>query len=213
MTTTLLLADDHILVRDGLALLIAEHADWEVVALAESGEEAVEQAKQLQPRVAVLDVEMPGMNGIEAAKRIRMVSPGTAVIALSTYGDIQYRERMFEAGAAGDVLKNEAMAELVDAVDAALCGARYVSPSIRKASDTAGQRSVALDQESLSERELEVLRLLAEGRRTKEIAELLGISARTVETYRGRIMLKLDIHTLPGLVKFALRAGMTEPAC
>jgi DNA-binding NarL/FixJ family response regulator len=213
MTTTLLLADDHILVRDGLALLIAEHADWEVVALAESGEEAVEQAKQLQPRVAVLDVEMPGMNGIEAAKRIRMVSPGTAVIALSTYGDIQYRERMFEAGAAGYVLKNEAMAELVDAVDAALCGARYVSPSIRKASDTAGQRSVALDKESLSERELEVLRLLAEGRRTKEIAELLGISARTVETYRGRIMLKLDIHTLPGLVKFALRAGMTEPAC
>jgi len=212
MTTTVLLADDHTLVRDGLALLIGKHVDWEVVALAESGEEAVELATQLQPRVAVLDVEMPGMNGIEAAKRIRKASPSTTVVALSTYGDIHYRERMFEAGAAGYVLKNEAIADLANAVEAALRGARFVSPSLRDGSDTAGQRSVALDKESLSGRELEVLRLLAEGHRTKEIGELLGISARTVETYRGRIMIKLDIHTLPGLVKFALRAGLTEPA-
>ena len=212
MTTTVLLADDHILVRDGLALLIGKHVDWEVVALAESGEEAVELATQLQPRVAVLDIEMPGMNGIEAARRIRKASPGTTVVALSTYGDIHYRERMFEAGAAGYVLKNEAIADLVNAVEAALRGARFVSPSLGDGSDTAGQRSVALDKESLSGRELEVLRLLARGHRTKEIGELLGISARTVETYCGLIMLKLDIHTLPGLVKFALRAGLTEPA-
>ena len=212
MTISLLLADDHTLVRKGLALLIREQRDWELVGEAEDGETAVRMAEATQPQIALLDVEMPGMNGIQAAREIKAVSPTTAVIALSSYGDIQYQEQMFAAGASAYVLKNEAMEDLVAAVAAVLRGERFLSPSAERSEPVADNRSILLDKESLSQRELEVLRLLAEGRRTKEIAKALGISDRTVETYRSRIMMKLRIRTLPGLVKFAIRAGLVEPS-
>lgn len=210
MTVTVLLADDHVLFRQGLALLVREHGDWQVVGEADNGEAAVLLAEAHQPQIAVLDVEMPGKNGIEAARQIRQVSPGTRIVALSMYGDIHYQERMFEAGASAYVLKNEAIDDLVEAIEAARRGERFISPAVARHSSMAEQRSVNLDKHALSERETEVLRRLAEGQRIKEIADALGISAKTVETYRSRMMLKLGIDNLPGLVKFAIRAGIAS---
>ena len=211
MTLTVLLADDHVLFRQGLALLVREHGDWEIVGEAGDGAAAVALAEAHRPHIAVLDVEMPGMNGIEAARRIRQVSPETRIVALSMYGDMHYQQRMFEAGASAYVLKNEAIDDLVEAIQAALRGERFVSPAVIQRGAPILGRSATLDQRVLSDRELEVLRLLAEGRRTKEIAEVLDISAKTVETYRGRVMLKLGIDNLAELVKFAIRAGIASP--
>jgi len=210
MTITVLLADDHVLFRQGLELLVREQGDWEIVGEAGDGAAAVALAEAHRPQIAVLDVEMPGMNGIEAARRIRQVSPETRIVALSMYGDTHYKRRMFEAGASAYVLKNEAIADLVEAIQAALRGERFVSPTAKPTRTTVARRSAELDQRVLSDREIEVLRLLAEGRRTKEIAEVLAISAKTVETYRSRIMLKLGIDNLAELVKFAVRAGITS---
>ncbi len=201
MTLTVLLADDHVLFRQGLALLVREQGDWEIVGEAGDGAEAVALAQARRPQIAVLDVEMPGMNGIEATRRIRQVSPETRIVALSMYGDTHYQRRMFEAGASAYVLKNEA-------IQATLRGERFVSPTARPTGATVARRSADLDRRALTEREVEVLCLLAQGQRGKEIARTLGISAKTVETYRGRIMLKLGIDNLPGLVKFAIRAGI-----
>jgi DNA-binding NarL/FixJ family response regulator len=211
MTTTVLLADDHVLFRQGLALLVNGQGGWEIIGEAGDGEEAVQLAKTLQPHIAVLDVEMPRMDGIEAARRIREVSPATCIVALSMYGDIHYQERMLDAGASAYVLKNEAIDDLVDAISAALRGERFISPAAGHVLDGKPLRSIELDKGRLSEQEINVLRLLAEGQRMKEIAESLGIGVRTVETYRNRIMLKLGIDNLPGLVKFAVRAGITTP--
>lgn len=208
MTLTVLLADDHVLFRQGLALLVREQGDWEIVGEAGNGAEAVALAEARRPRIAVLDVEMPGMNGIEAARRIRRVSPGTRIVALSMYGDTHYQARMFEAGASAYVLKNEAIDDLVEAIRAALRGDRFVSPTAVLNGSPVARRGADLDRRALTEREVGVLRLLAQGQRTREIAETLGISVKTVETYRGRIMLKLGIDNLPGLVKFAIRAGI-----
>jgi DNA-binding NarL/FixJ family response regulator len=213
MTLTVLLADDHILFRQGLALLVGKQADWEIVGEADDGEAAVQLAQRLRPQIAVLDVEMPHMDGMEAARRIRQVSPETQIVALSMYGDAHYQERMFEAGASAYVLKNEAIDDLVTAIAATLRGERFVSPAAGQVTEAQPPlRSIELDKANLSDRERDVLRLLAEGRRMKEIAGVLGISVRTVETYRSRIMLKLGIDNLPGLVKFAVRAGITTPA-
>ncbi len=207
MTLTVLLADDHVLFRQGLALLVREQGDWEIVGEAGNGAKAVAIAQARRPQIAVLDVEMPGMNGIEAAHRIRQASPETRIVALSMYGDTYYQQRMFEAGASAYVLKNEAIADLVEAIQAALRGDRFVSPTVAP-NATVPRRGADLDQRALTEREVEVLRLLAQGQRSKEIARTLGISAKTVETHRGRIMLKLGIDNLPALVKFAIRIGI-----
>lgn len=211
MTTTLILADDHVLFRQGLALLINERPEWRVVGEASDGDEAVALVERFNPDIVVLDVEMPGLNGIDAAARIRGLSPGTRIVALSMYGDTHYQRRMFDAGASAYVLKNEAADDLVEAVKAVMRNERYVSPFAAPLASAGPSRSAVVDVGALSERELEVLRHLAEGKRTREIGEILGISAKTVETYRGRIMLKLGINTIPGLVKFAIRAGITSP--
>jgi len=211
MTTTILLADDHVLFRQGLASLVRERPDWQLVAEVGDGVEAVRLAEALRPRIAVLDIEMPGMNGIEAAGEIRRVSPATRIVALSMYGDTHYQQRMFEAGASAYVLKNEAIDDLVEAITAALGGHRFVSQAVAGGSPNGTPRSAEVDNATLSEREREVLRLLAEGQRTKDIAKALAISAKTVETYRARIMMKLGIDNLAGLVKFAIRAGLISP--
>ena len=211
MHTTVLLAEDQAMVREGIALLIRRHTDWALVAETDNGLDAVRLAEQLRPRVALLDVEMPGLNGIEAAARLKQVCPDTAVLALSNYGDALYRERMLAAGAGGYVLKNEAIDDLVQAVAAVLRGETFISPLIGGAEQGGPRRSTALDLAALTRRECDVLRLLALGERSKDIADALGISARTVETYRARIMAKLRIQSLAGLVRFALRAGLIEP--
>jgi len=210
VTLTVLLADDHVLFRQGLALLVAERAGWEVVAQAGDGEDAVQLAEALRPQIAVLDVEMPRLNGVEAARRIRKVSPATRIVALSMYGDLHYQERMFDAGASAYVLKNEAMDDLVAAIETTLRGERFVSPTAREGGPRQPDRGVDLDSTVLSDRERDVLRSLAAGLRTKEIAKTLGISAKTVETYRSRIMLKCGFGNFTDLVKFAIRAGIVR---
>jgi DNA-binding NarL/FixJ family response regulator len=211
VTTTILLADDHSLFRQGLAALLREQEDWRVVAEAGSGEDAVRFAAERKPRLAVIDVEMPGIGGIEAVRRIRDVSPQTRIVALSMYADAYYQDRMRDAGASAYVLKNEAIDQLVAAVRAVLRGDRHFPPARGPQGPVVAKRSARIDTHELSAREREVLRLLAEGRRTAEIAELLGISPKTVETYRSRLMNKLDIDSLSGLVKFAIRAGLVSP--
>jgi DNA-binding NarL/FixJ family response regulator len=208
--TTILLADDHVLFRQGLAALLRNQGQWEIIGEADNGEQAVGLARQRQPDIAVIDVSMPGMSGIEAAPLIRQASPQTRIVALSMYSDPYYQELMFKAGASAYVLKNEAISELVDAIQAVLLGKRFVSPVVIQQDASRSGRSADLDKRVLSEREIDVLRLLVQGQRTKEIAENLGISAKTVETYRSRIGLKLGIDNLADLVKFAIRAGITS---
>jgi DNA-binding NarL/FixJ family response regulator len=211
VTTTILIADDHRLFRQGLVALLREQPDWEVVGEAGTAEEAVALAARLRPQVAVLDVELPQMGGIEAAQQIRALSGGTAVVALSMYSDTHYQERMRHAGAAAYVLKNEAIDQLVDAIRAALRGERFGSSAVIRSEGMPAVRSAQLAKEELSAREREVLRMLAQGLRTKEIAQTLEISPKTVETYRARLMNKLDIDNLSGLVRFAIRAGLVSP--
>ncbi len=208
MTLSLILCDDHTLFREGLVALISREPGWRVLAEAADGAEAVSLAAALHPDVAVLDLAMPGMNGIDAAAAIRLCSPATCIVAVSMYADAHYLQRMMAAGARAYILKNEAGADLIQAIRAAVAGDTFISPALARAGGEALQRSVDLDQARLTERERTVLRLLAQGWRTKEIAGSLGISAKTVETYRARIMMKLRIDTLAGLVRFAIRAGI-----
>lgn len=210
MTTTLVLVDDHRLFRQGLAALLSEQPEWRVVGEASDGDEAVRMVKRLRPDIVVLDVEMPGMNGVDVAASVRQQAPESKIVALSMYGDIYYQQRMFDAGASAYVLKNEASEDLVEAMQQVMRGVRYVSPLARLQETTEVRKSVLEKKEVLSKRELEVLRHLAEGRRNREIAEILNISEKTIETYRGRIMLKLNIDNIPDLVKFAIRAGITS---
>ncbi len=212
MTLTLLLCDDHRLFREGLAGLLQQESGWEVIAQAGDGAEAIRLVDALKPDLAVLDVAMPGLGGIEAAEAIRVRSPRTRIVAVSMYGDLHYRKRMLAAGAAAYVLKNEAGADLIAAIHAVMRGETFVSPSLASPSQRRdslqSERCPDLDQAVLTGREREVLGLLVCGRRTKEIAAELGISAKTVETYRVRLMAKLGIDNLAGLVKFAIRAGI-----
>jgi DNA-binding NarL/FixJ family response regulator len=210
MPATLLLCDDHNLVREGLAALLRQRTDWTVVAETADGRQAVELAARLKPDVAVLDVALPGLSGIEAAAAIRTAAPRTRIVALSMYGDALYRRGMFEAGALAYVLKNKAAADLVAAIEAALRGETYISPALAEEPQRPAPGALEGEGLPLSGRERDVLRLLAEGRRTKEIAEALGISPKTVETYRGRIGHKLGIDSLAGLVKYALRRGIAR---
>ena len=211
MTLTLIVCDDHALFREGLTLLLNQQPGWRVLAQAAHGAEAVRLAAELQPDVVILDVAMPTMSGIDAASAIREVAERTRIVALSMYSDAHYRRAMTESGAAAYVLKNEASAELVEAIQVVLRGETYVSPSIARVPLPTPQRRADRDMDLLSERELTVLRLIAEGLRTREIADALGISAKTVETYRARLMLKLGVDNLAGLIRMALRAGLSSP--
>jgi DNA-binding NarL/FixJ family response regulator len=211
MTTTIVIADDHVLFRQGLAGLLREQPDWSVVGEAGSGEEVVALASSLKPDIAVIDVEMPGIGGIEAAQRIHEVSAGTKIVALSMYANAHYQDRMRRAGAAAYLRKSQPIHELVDAIRAVLGGEAFTAGGRTPPEADAGTRSARVDADELSDRERDVLRMLAEGKRTAAIAETLGISHKTVETYRTRLQQKLGIADLSGLVRFAIRAGLVSP--
>ncbi|WP_428387211.1 response regulator [Mucisphaera sp.] len=211
----ILLVDDHQLMRDGLRHCLEQEMGWEVVAEASEGRSAVEIARQRLPQVAIVDISMPEMNGIEATQRIIDATDGvTRVLVLSMHEEPEFVTEALRAGASGYVLKVSALTELVEAVKAVVSGRTYLSEAI--SGDVLqglihGRPEHERDRlRLLSDREREILQLLAEGHNAKEIGLKLGISAKTVHTFRGRLMDKLDLHTLPALTKFAIRVGLTR---
>jgi DNA-binding NarL/FixJ family response regulator len=208
------LADDHAVVRDGLHFLLEAQHDIQVVGEAGNGRDAVRQVAQLCPDVVIVDIAMPELNGIEATRQIAEVYPPAQVIILSMHSTTEHIFRALQAGARGYLLKESAGVEVINAVRAVHSGRRYLS---QKISDTVldeyvRQREAVETQSplaSLSSREREVLQLVVEGKSSAEIADTLSLSPKTVETYRSRLMLKLDIQDLPALVKFAIRHGLT----
>ena len=209
----ILLADDHTVVRQGLRKVLEECPQWQVVAEAGDGREAVRQAEELRPDVAIIDVAMPLLNGIEATRQIVRRSPGTRVLVLSMHSDEAYVNQILKAGATGYLLKDSADVDLLQGVDAVSKGKSFFSPGIAKVmlDDYVRQladKGITDRYESLSQREREIFQLIAEGKANKEIAALLSISPSTVETHRARIMEKLDLHSAAEIVLYAVRRGV-----
>jgi len=211
-TIRILLADDHTVVRQGLRKVLEERPDWQVVAEAGDGREAVRLAEELKPDVAVIDVAMPLLNGIEATRQIVRRSPSTRVLVLSMHSDEAYVTQILKAGAVGYLLKDSADVDLLQAVSAVAAGKSFFSPAVARLmlDDYVRQRGEhAADRyESLSGREREIFQLVAEGKTNKDIAALLFISPSTVETHRARIMEKLDVHSAAEIVLYAVRRGV-----
>jgi len=214
-----LLADDHTIVREGVRLCLEAMGDIEVVAEAEDGLAAVQLANQLRPDVAVVDLTMPRLNGVEAIRQIRRDLPDTEVVVLSVHDSEPYVVQALRAGAAGYVLKRNAATELAAAIRAAHDGQAYLHPSIaRRVIDDylsrihASEEAATEPYERLTPREREVLQLAAEGHTTRAIAGLLCLSTKTVEHHRASVMTKLGLHGQTELVKYAIRAGLVESA-
>jgi two-component system response regulator NreC len=208
--TRILLADDHVIVRQGFRALL-EREGLDVVAEAADGHEAVRLASDLQPDVAVLDFAMPLLNGLDAAREIRRRSPGTRLILLTVHTEDHYVLGALQAGVHGYVVKTQAAADLVRAIREVRGSAMYLSPTISRAVVEASFDKANPPGDMLSPRERQVLQLVAEGKTTKEIAAVLGVSIKTADSHRARIMRKLDIHDTAGLVRFAIRRGLIHP--
>jgi DNA-binding NarL/FixJ family response regulator len=206
----ILLADDHVMVRQGFKMILAAQADMEIVGEADNGRQAVELAEQLHPDVVVMDVAMPDLNGIEATRRLAASSPRTRVLALSMYKDSVYVREILRAGARGYLLKDAFDRDLLSAVRAVASGDGYLSPAVSDAVLSDYRRHVSDPLDLLSTREREILQLIAEGKTNKEIATALKLSVYTVDAHRGRIMEKLNLHSVGELVRFALRHGLID---
>jgi len=212
MTIGILLADDHAIVRDGLRMLLEAHSDLKVVGAVADGRAAVNEARRLRPDVVVMDVSMPGLDGIEAARTICESVPTTKVLILSMQASSTHVYRALQAGVRGYLLKQAAGTELVAAVRVLHAGRRYLSEAMNETllSDHLNKRSTESPLERLSPRERSILQLVVQGRSNAEAARELSLSVKTVETYRSRLMQKLGIKDLPGLVKFAIEHGVTQ---
>jgi DNA-binding NarL/FixJ family response regulator len=210
-TIRILIADDHGVVAEGLKHLIEAQQDMQVVAIVGDGREAVRMAKETEPDVVLMDLSMPELNGADATRAILDGEGKSRVIVLSMYAEREYVRRALKAGAAGYVVKRSAAKEVVEAIRAVHAGQRYLSPRVADVviDDYAGDVKGDL-LEKLSAREREVLQLLAEGRTGAEIAARLSLSQKTVETYRARLVEKLGIRDVAGLVKFAIQRGLVS---
>jgi two-component system response regulator NreC len=210
MRIRILLADDHMMVRQGIRALL-EKEGFEVVAEAMDGREAVRLAEKLKPDVAVLDIAMPLLNGIDAAREIRRASPRTKTTLLTVHEENQYVVEALRAGVTGYVVKTKAADDLVKAIKEVSLGAVYMSPGVSREAVRAYLDGTEPSTDGLTPREREVLQLVAEGKTTKEVAAVLGISVKTAESHRSRIMEKLDIHETASLVRYAIRLGVIQP--
>jgi DNA-binding NarL/FixJ family response regulator len=211
MTIRVLLADDHAIIRDGLRALLQSVPDIEVVDAVGNGRTAVQRAIELKPDVVIMDIAMPDLNGIEAARILREKFPATRVVMLSMHSDSEYLYRALDAGATGYLLKESAGDEVLSAVRAVRAGQRYLSrtlESLERRSDVRTGRVSPLD--SLSVRERQVLQLVVEGRSSAEIARMIHLSPKSVDTYRSRLMKKLGVADVTALVKFAIQHGLTS---
>jgi DNA-binding NarL/FixJ family response regulator len=210
----ILLADDHKIVRDGLRNLLEKDPEIVVVGEAEDGREALQLARRLSPDVVVMDIAMPDLNGIEATRQILAEMQKIKIVALSMHSDKRYVSEMLKAGTSGYLLKDCAFEELITAIRTIARGKIYLSPGIAgvvledyiRTGSSAATSAFSL----LSDREREVLQLMAEGRTTKEVAAHLHVSVKTIETHRTHIMAKLDIHSIAALTKYAIREGLTS---
>lgn len=212
-TIRILLADDHTVMRTGLRLVLERQPDFKVVAEAGDGREAVAQAESAKPDVAVLDIAMPNLNGIEAARQIAAKFPSVSIVILSMHSDEAYVLRALKAGARAYLLKESAEADLINAIRAVREGKAFFSPAISRmlVEDYVRQlqdRDVEDSYELLTPREREILQLLAEGKSNKDVANLLNLSLYTVETHRGNLMEKLNLHSVPELILYAVRKGV-----
>ena len=215
MSIRIVLADDHEIVREGLRSLLEKEKGMQVVAEAEDGRAAVDLTRELRPDVVIMDITMPGLNGVEATRTIVGEELGTRVIALSMHSGRKFMSAVLKAGASGYLLKECAVSELVRAIRCVTGGKVYLSPQITEAVVDDYVRYVPTSKsesrDALTPREREVLQLVAEGRTTKEIAGELHVSVKTVEAHRAQIMEKLNIHNVAGLTKFAIHEGLTSP--
>ena len=209
MPTRLLIADDHQLFREGLKALLPP-AEFEVVAEAADGQEAIRLGRRVQPDLALLDITMPGLNGVDAARELLRVSPRSHVVLLTMHQDKAYLVEALRAGVRGYVLKSQPTAELLHALREVARGEVYLAPGFWRTLVESYQNGEDMVLDPLSPREREVLQLVAEGKTTKEIASTLGISFKTAETHRANIMAKLDIHETAGLVRYAIRNRLIQ---
>jgi two-component system response regulator NreC len=212
LSIRILVVDDHPVVLHGLSALLRTAPDLEVVGEARNGEEAVHKVLELSPDVTILDIVMPEVDGIQALQRIRAQQPEARVLILSMHTSSDYVRAAFEAGASGYVVKDSELSDLIPVVRAIDAGETYLSPTIaRIVLDTIMRKTTAEPAAGLlSPREKEILQCVARGKSSKEIAEELGLKARTVDTHRGNIMKKVGIHTTAGLVRCALRIGLVS---
>jgi two-component system response regulator NreC len=214
-TIDIFLADDHTIVRQGLAKLLEGEPNLRIVGEAENGREAVIKVEKLRPDVVLMDIAMPMLNGIEATRQIRKVCPQTKVIILSMHSHDRYISELFSLGASGYLLKSSTGTDIISAIHTALKGSTYLSPSI---SDKVIEDYLSLKKKShqddlynrLSNREREVFQMIAEGRSTKEIADILCLSPSTVKTHRSNIMEKLEMDNISQLIQFAIHLGIVE---
>lgn len=209
----ILIADDHLVIRAGLRLLLERHEDFTVVAEADDGRQAVDLAAQYKPDVAVMDVAMPNMNGIEATRQITSADPSIAVVMLSMYTDETYVMRALRSGAKAYLLKSSAETDLIQAVRAVREGKSFFSPVVSRMLledyvRQMGQKGVEDSYDLLTPREREILQLVAEGKANKDVATHLGLSLHTVETHRTKILQKLNLHSVPELILYAVRKGI-----
>jgi DNA-binding NarL/FixJ family response regulator len=214
MPTRILVVDDHTVMRQGLCTMLKQEGEMEVVGQAEDGRAAVRLAREIQPDVVVMDVSMPDMNGIEAARRIKADNPEVKVVALSVHTNKRLVVEMLQAGASAYLLKSSDFEELVMAIAVALKGKVYLSPDIAGAVVEKISGGLGLDAEiesALTPREREVLQLLAEGKKPQDIADRLFVSIKTIEAHRRNIMRKLKADSLAQLTKYAIKAGLTSP--
>lgn len=213
---TVLLAEDHMIVREGLRHLLAAESDMDVVGEAATGHEAVDLARELRPDVVVMDIAMPRLNGLEATRQIRQFAPDTKVLILSAHSDDAYVEKTMELGASGYLIKQTSAHFLSEAIREVHGGHTFYSPAVAKRQGHRHRKSIARTGRikavnvDLSARELQVLQRIAEGEANKQIAAGLGISIKTVEKHRNNLMQKLDIHDTAGLTRYAIAAGIIE---
>jgi two-component system response regulator NreC len=210
MPTRIVLADDHVLVREGLRSLL-EREHFQVMAEASDGQEAVKLIETHHPDIAIMDISMPTLNGIDAARALTRSAPKTKVILLTQHEEEQYIHEALEAGVKGYVLKNQVANDLIQAIRQVGRGEFYLSPGISRAVMEAFRNKSERPADPLTARERQVLQLIAEGKSTKDTASVLGISVKTAESHRMRLMQKLDIHETASLVRYAVRRGLIQP--
>jgi DNA-binding NarL/FixJ family response regulator len=213
--TKILIADDHTIFRQGLKMLLEQEDDMEVVGEAGNGLEALDLAKKLKPEVLLLDIAMPEMDGVQVAQKLKKILPEIKVIVLTTHAEDQFIFEFLKLGVSGYVLKDSASQELIYSIRKSKDGMAFIDPSISKKvmekfTQVTGGKKDFIDYGKLSDREKEVLQLVAEGNSNKEVAEKLYISPKTVENHKANIMKKLNIHDRVGLTKFALRLGLID---